>query len=102
MARTTARNIKLISHIVPHNDFINNVIDGKIQGRKPRKKHYEVLQDLTNCRSYREMKDVAKDRDEWLHGQSLTFRILEYDDDDDDEMDHGWCAGERRRAYDSL
>lgn len=72
------RKIKLVGHIIRHNNFINNIFEGKIQGKiprgRPRKKYFDDIQKSMNCATFEEMKRAAADREHWLHRQGLAFR----------------------------
>ncbi|KAI5734042.1 hypothetical protein M8J77_001775 [Diaphorina citri] len=72
------RKIKLIGHIIRHNNFITNIFEGKIQGKKtrgrPRKQYFKDIQESMRCTSFSELKSVANNRNEWLHRQGLAFR----------------------------
>ncbi|KAI5695438.1 hypothetical protein M8J77_005016 [Diaphorina citri] len=72
------RKIKLIGHIIRHNNFITNIFEGKIQGKKtrgrPRKQYFKDMQESMRCTSFSELKSVANNRNEWLHRQGLAFR----------------------------
>lgn len=45
------RKIKLIGHISRHNDFIKNIVEGKIDGGRGRPREC-YFKDNDNCRSY--------------------------------------------------
>ncbi|KAI5717312.1 hypothetical protein M8J77_003669 [Diaphorina citri] len=72
-----SRRIKLIGHIIRHNSFINNIFEREVGRRprgRPRKEYFQDIMESMGCRSYGELKNVAMDREEWLHRQGPAFR----------------------------
>lgn len=53
MTMIESRKIKLIGHIIQHDDFITNIFEEKVTGKKPRgrprKQYYEHIPELMNC-----------------------------------------------------
>jgi hypothetical protein len=72
------RRIKLIGHLLRHNVFITIFMEGKIEGkryrRRPRKSFFEEIFHRMGCTSYQSLKRMAYDRHDWLRQQSLVFR----------------------------
>ena len=78
MTSLMRRKVKLVGHLLRHNNFITNIIEGKVAGRRPRgrprKSYLEDIYHLMGCTSYHQLKRAAMDRDEWLHRQGAAFR----------------------------
>lgn len=68
---------KLIGHIIRHNDFITNIFEEEVTGKKPRgrlrKQHFEHIQELMKCTSFVSLKNVSSNRKEWLQRQAIVF-----------------------------
>ena len=64
-----SRSGKLIGHIMRHNPFINNIMKGRINGRKgrgrPRKTFVGEMIGMAGCNGYLHMKTLALKREEW-------------------------------------
>ncbi|KAI5755057.1 hypothetical protein M8J77_013699 [Diaphorina citri] len=71
------RKIKLVGHLLRHNDFITNILEGKVEGRRPRgrprKSYFEDIMKLMDCNSYSQLKRSALDRSDWLQRQGSSF-----------------------------
>lgn len=67
------RKIKFIGHVIRHNTFFVNILEGKVLGKKgrgrPRTKYLEDIKKRIGCDNYMELKRTANDRREWLHRQ---------------------------------
>ncbi|KAI5727290.1 hypothetical protein M8J77_000272 [Diaphorina citri] len=74
-----SRKIKLIGHIIRHNDFLSNIFEGKVEGKKPRgrprMRYFHDIQETMGCSSFESLKCAARDRNEWLQRQGLAFSI---------------------------
>jgi hypothetical protein len=72
------RKIKFIGHLIRHNDFIINIFEGKIMGRRPRGRprtnYFHDIKEKMGCASYQQLKEAAKDRHTWLTRQGVAFR----------------------------
>ena len=64
------RTIKLIGHLLRHNVFITIFMEGKIEGkryrRRPRKSFFEEIFHRMGCTSYQNLKRMGSDRHDWL------------------------------------
>ena len=71
------RKTKFIGHVLRHNTFIINILEGKVLGKKgrgrPRKKYLEDIEKRMGCVNYSELKRTAGDRTEWLHRQGISL-----------------------------
>lgn len=78
MQRIMKRKIKLIGHLLRHNTFITNIIEGKMEGRRPRgrprKMYFEDIFETMRCATYHQLKEAALDRHIWLQRQGNAFR----------------------------
>lgn len=63
------RKVKLVGHLLRHNEFITNIIEGRVLGRRPRGRPWKSYFD-----DIQQLKRAATDRHDWLHRQSLAFR----------------------------
>ncbi|KAI5731180.1 hypothetical protein M8J77_006038 [Diaphorina citri] len=63
-----SRKTKLIGHIIRHNDFLSNIFEGKVEGKKPRGRprmpYFHDIQETMGCSSFESLKCAARDRDE--------------------------------------
>jgi hypothetical protein len=74
------RKVKLIGHLLRHNGFVTNIMEGRALGKKsrgrPRLSYIKNLMKELFCNSYAEMKRLTQDRHLWLQRQGLAFREL--------------------------
>ena len=72
------RKVKLIGHLLRHNGFVTNIMEGRVLGKesrgRPRLSYIKNLMKELFCNSYAEMKRLAQDRHLWLQRQGLAFR----------------------------
>jgi hypothetical protein len=72
------RKVKLIGHLMRHNGFVTNIMDGRVLGKesrgRPRLSYIKNLMKELFCNSYAQMKRLAQDRHLWLQRQGLAFR----------------------------
>jgi hypothetical protein len=72
------RKVKLIGHLLRHNGFVTNIMEGRVLGKesrgRPRLSYIKTLMKELFCNSYAEMKRLAQDRHLWLQRQGLAFR----------------------------
>jgi hypothetical protein len=72
------RKVKLIGHLLRHNGFVTNIMEGRLLGKKsrgrPRLSYIKNLMKELLCNSYAEMKRLAQDIHLWLQRQGLAFR----------------------------
>jgi hypothetical protein len=72
------RKVKLIGRLLRHNDFVTNIMEGRVLGKegrgRPRLSYIKTLMKELFCNSYVEMKRLAQDRHLWLQRQGLAFR----------------------------
>jgi hypothetical protein len=75
---TMKRKIKLIEHLLRHNEFITIITDGKTNGKKtlgrPHKSFFEKVLRRTSLTSHQTLRRTACDRYEWLQRQVLALR----------------------------
>lgn len=73
-----SRQIKLIGHTIRHNNFLCNIFEGRLEGRRcrgrPRKCYFKDIMEIMKCKTYRELKYLAANRQEWLQRQGAAFR----------------------------
>lgn len=73
------RKTKLIGHLIRHNSFIENIFEGRLQGKRsrgrPRTSYFGDINNIMGVNTYWRMKRKAMDREEWLSRQGLAFRI---------------------------
>jgi hypothetical protein len=72
------RKVKLIGHLMRHNGFVTNIMEGRVLGKesrgRPRLSYIKNLMKEPSCNSYAEMKRLEQDRHLWLQRQGLAFR----------------------------
>jgi len=73
------RKIKWIGRLIRHdNDFLNNIFEGRIIGRRPRGRPrancFDDTKEKMGALSYQQLKEAAKDRHTWLFRQGVAFR----------------------------
>lgn len=72
------RKIKFFGHVMRHNTFIINIMEGKINGkrgrRRPRDTNIGSTKKLLSLPSYEAMKRLAGKKEEWLQRQGKAFR----------------------------
>lgn len=72
------RKVKLIGHLIRHNQFIGNIFEGRLLGRRsrgrPRTSYFRDLQNIMRVNTYGQMKTIAMNREEWLSRQGSAFR----------------------------
>jgi hypothetical protein len=72
------RKLKLIGHLLRHNGFFTNIMEGRVLGKesrgRPRLSYVKNLMKELFCNSYAEMNRLAQDRHLWLQRQGLAFR----------------------------
>jgi hypothetical protein len=72
------RKVKFIGHLLRHNSFVTNIMEGRVLGKKnrgrPRLSYIKNLMKELFCNSYAEMKSLAQDTHLWLQRQGLAFR----------------------------
>lgn len=72
------RKIKLIGYLIKHNNFVTNILEGKIMGkrlrRRPRQSYFNNINQRMGFTSYQYLKNTARDREVWLQRQGLAFR----------------------------
>lgn len=72
------RKVKLIGHLIRHNQFIGNIFEGRLLGRRsrgrPRTSYFRDLQNIMRANTYAQMKTIAMNREEWLSRQGSAFR----------------------------
>ncbi|KAI5638904.1 reverse transcriptase (RNA-dependent DNA polymerase) domain-containing protein [Phthorimaea operculella] len=72
------RRGKMIGHLMRHDNFWKNIVEGKIEGSRgrgrPRRNYFDQIKEKVNVVSYREVKSLAERRQEWqlLHRQELS------------------------------
>lgn len=68
--------IKLIEHLIRHNDFLNNIFKGTIMRRRSRRANYfHDIKEKMNCIPYKQLKESTKDRHTWLFlRQGVAFK----------------------------
>ena len=63
------RRGKMIGHLIRHDRFINNIMEGKIEGKRgrgrPRLSYISQIKNKINVMSYKEVKEAALDRKSW-------------------------------------
>lgn len=78
MIHITERKMKLNGHIIRHNNFLNNLFERRIMGRRPRGRprtnYFHDVKEKMSCESYQQLKEAAKDRHIWLTRQGVAFR----------------------------
>ena len=68
----------MIGHLIRHDHFLKNIIEGKIEGKRgrgrPRRNYFEQVKEKVNVVSYQEVKSLAENREEWrlLHRQERS------------------------------
>lgn len=77
MKSIAKRKVKLIGHLIRHSDFMKNIFEGRIQGRRsrgrPRSSYFQDVMNIMNVNSYSTMKSIAMNRTEWLSRQGIAF-----------------------------
>jgi len=72
------RKIKLLGHVLRHNNFLQNIFEGKVLGKKTRGRPRMAFLKNTihemGCNSYAGMKELARNRELWLQRQGIAFR----------------------------
>ena len=72
------RKIKLIGHLIRHNEVMKNIFEGKIQVRRsrgrPRISYFKDILTTMNASSYSHMKFMTVIRSKWLSRQGIAFR----------------------------
>ena len=65
------KRVKFIAHILRHNQFVTNIIQGKVlakRGRgRPKKQYFECINHRRQICKYSDMKGAALDMREWLY-----------------------------------
>jgi len=74
------RKVKLTGHLLRHNAFLTNILEGKVEGKRsrgrPRKSYFEDISKIMGCSNYSHLKRKASVRENWLHRQGISaFRI---------------------------
>ncbi|PZC78062.1 hypothetical protein B5X24_HaOG202597 [Helicoverpa armigera] len=71
------RRGKMIGHLIRHDDFIKNIVEGKVEGKRgrgrPRYSYMKQIKEKVNVVTYKEVLELALDRRKWkeLHRQEL-------------------------------
>lgn len=72
------REVKLIGHVIHHNEFLQDIFEGGVMGRRPRGRtrlddyfRGTIIKGKTSCTSYQHLKE---------EDTATTIRPLEYDD----------------------
>uniref|UniRef100_A0A8D8M2F8 Uncharacterized protein n=1 Tax=Cacopsylla melanoneura TaxID=428564 RepID=A0A8D8M2F8_9HEMI len=80
MKTIETRKIKLVGHIIRHNEFINNIFEGKVPGKKsrgrPRKEYFKEFQSISDVHGLQLIQRVEGDRDEQRSLGSTTRHCL--------------------------
>ncbi|KAI5634899.1 hypothetical protein NE865_12382 [Phthorimaea operculella] len=69
------RRGKMIGHLIRHDHFLKNIVEGKVEGRRrrgrPRRNYFEQIKEKVRVVSYQQVKSLAERRLEWrlLHRQ---------------------------------
>ncbi|KAJ2951390.1 hypothetical protein O0L34_g13533 [Tuta absoluta] len=72
------RRGKMMGHLIRHDHFLKNIVEGKVEGRRgrgrPRRNYFDQIKEKVNVVSYQEVKSLAERRQEWrlLHRQELS------------------------------
>jgi len=60
------RKIKVIGHLLNHNDFFNNIFEGRTMGRRsrgrPKANFFHDIKEKMGSTSYQQLKEAAKKR----------------------------------------
>lgn len=68
--------VKQIGHILRHNDFVNAIAKGLIEGthrERPRLSYMHQVMEHVGCQTYAEMKRKARRRAEWSDAAIPTY-----------------------------
>ncbi|PZC74919.1 hypothetical protein B5X24_HaOG207024 [Helicoverpa armigera] len=71
------RRGKMIGHLICHDDFIKNIVEGKVEGKRgrgrPRYSYIKQIKEKVKVVTYKEVQELALDRCKWkeLHRQEL-------------------------------
>jgi hypothetical protein len=71
------RKVKLIGHLLKHNDSVTNILEGKIMGKprgRPRQLFFNDIKQRMGFTSYQHLKYTTRNREDWLLRQGLAFR----------------------------
>jgi hypothetical protein len=72
------RKVKLIGHLLRHNSFVTNIMEGRVLGKESRGRlvlsYIKNLMKELFCNSYAEMKRLVLERHLWLQRKGLAFR----------------------------
>lgn len=73
------RKAKMIGHIVRHSEFLVNIFEGKVLGKKtrgrPRNNYFKKLEEEMYLENYYDTKRKAEDRATWLIRQGIAFSV---------------------------
>lgn len=60
------RKIKFIGRLIHYNDFLNNMFERRIMGRRSRGRcrtnNFQDIEEKMDCASYQQLEEAAKDR----------------------------------------
>lgn len=59
----TKRKVKLVGYVIRNYDFVTNILEGHIMGKRP----------IGRLSLYQHLKNTARDKEDWLR-QDLAFR----------------------------
>lgn len=72
------REMKLIGHLLKHNDFVTNILEGNIMGkrsrRRPRQSFFNDIKQQMGFTPYQHLKNTARNREDCLLRQGFVFR----------------------------
>lgn len=71
------RNIKFLDHLIKHNSFVINILEGKSEKKKRGRARGTCLDDVIvvmGVEAHEELKKMAGEMNSWLCHQALVFR----------------------------
>jgi hypothetical protein len=72
------RKVKLIGHQLRYNDFVTNILEGKIMGKRlrgrPKQSFFNDIKQRIGFTLYQHLKNTVRNREDWLLRHDLVFR----------------------------
>jgi len=72
------RKMMLIGQLFRDNDFVTNILGGKIISKqprgRPRQSYFNDINQRIGFTSYQQLKNMARNRRDWLLRQGFTFK----------------------------